>query len=383
MNIIDTVKKLKEQSTLNPNRRHVLKAELMHQIRLSEQVVEVRTASVFTNIFSRPMPIIASLLIAVLLGGGSAAAAAEGAKPGDALYSIKVGVNEKVAAALALSDERRGEKEAELAARRLDEAAQLAAEGSLSAEVKADLETRFQEHADRVEDRIAKLEAKGNAVAAADVASKFEASLQAHQSILERLSLFTSSTVSSTAILRGNVGDKLKIVAGVRSKIDNDINIASSTPDVIVAAEGRITAAKNVIASSEKFIDSKEDSLGAEATAEANVKLAAAKNSLTEAEAKLALGASGEAFTLAGNALRTAQEARFAVRVRASVAATASSSNRGISASASSSAGVQATGSAPEDRGSDTGKENRDDHVPFQFDDDLETKLDSLLKFGL
>lgn len=374
MKLFETITKLKEVSTLNQNRKRVLKAELMQQIRLNEakHMSVVPASSLFTNLF-KPMPIIASLLVTLLLGG-SASAAAETAKPGDLLYSMKVNVNEKVSAALAMNDESRAEKEAEFAGRRLDEASELAAAGSLSEQLKVDLEARFQAHADRAGKRIAKLEANGKAVEAADIASRFESSLQAHQTILDRLSGLTSSTVSSTAVLRGNLGEKLRNVMDVRSKIDADIKSTSTTPLVTFAAEGRIKAAENVIASVEKFIVGKEASLGAEATVEAKAKLALAKETLTQAEARFAADASGEAFTLAGKAHRMAQEARFAVGMKV----------RGMgNASSSAPLRPQATSTIELDDRMQIQNGRENDKVNFRMKDDIEEKLDSLLELGL
>ncbi len=63
--------------------------------------------------------ILAPLAVVFLIGGGTAAAA-EGALPGDALYAVKIYVNEEVVQALAQSPVAKAEVHASLAERRVE-----------------------------------------------------------------------------------------------------------------------------------------------------------------------------------------------------------------------------------------------------------------------
>lgn len=125
-------------------------------------------------------------LIVALLLSGSVSYAAEGSLPGDTLYPIKTEVNEKVRGALAISDESEANLQAKLAVRRLDEAARLAEDNRLSDDVIVELEGRFEDHAHRSKDHIARLEAISKFEAAAKANSDFEAALAAHEMILAR-----------------------------------------------------------------------------------------------------------------------------------------------------------------------------------------------------
>lgn len=116
------------------------------------------------------MPIVAiGLIAAVVLGGGTSLVASQ-ALPGDMLYGVKLGVNENIEGAFALSDEARADWNIKAAERRLNEAAQVAAKGELSADAKADLEANFDDHVENVAAAISSLEARGNVSAAADIA---------------------------------------------------------------------------------------------------------------------------------------------------------------------------------------------------------------------
>ncbi|MDO8581171.1 MAG: DUF5667 domain-containing protein, partial [Candidatus Omnitrophota bacterium] len=181
------------QGTIMPEER---KKAIKHELALfMESAANVRAStpyrhnteqrSLFANFF-RPMPIFATLLMVALIGGGTSYAA-ERALPGDPLYPVKVHVNEEVKAALSFSSESKADWDASRAERRLEEAADLAANGKLNAETQLILEDNFQHHADRVETRIAEMQKSENQRAAATVASRFETSLKVHDQILDRI----------------------------------------------------------------------------------------------------------------------------------------------------------------------------------------------------
>ncbi len=296
-----------------------------------------------------PMPILASLVIMVLLGGG-VSFAAENSLPGNTLYPVKVKFNEEVRGVLSFGEESKTEWEARRVERRLEEAAELAASGALSSDVSAKIEENFEEHARRVEDRIARFEAENKIMAAADLASKFETSLRVHDQILERLALSglipaaqfkaqmeaiattstgtaTGATTTFAADLRaaGISSIKIKVkqhlsdVSAKRIKFDEEIRIRvrGDNDEIRVetktAAEGKIGAAKNVIASVKSFIKKQKDKLGAEAAADAEARITVAEGLVAQAEARAAADAHGEAFNLANEAIRVAQAARVLV----------------------------------------------------------------------
>lgn len=92
-----------------------------------------------------------TLALALIVGGGTTAAAAESALPGDLLYGVKVSVVEPARTLAALSDEDRASVEAELAERRLAEAEELSAAGTLEDSVKEELDERYEKHVARAE----------------------------------------------------------------------------------------------------------------------------------------------------------------------------------------------------------------------------------------
>lgn len=129
---------------------------------------------------------VALALIVALLSSSTASYAAEGALPGDTLYVVKIHINENVRRALAHTPEARAEVESELAARRLDEAHELAKQKRLTPALRAALEDDFDEHADRVEVETEALEDEDKD-AARMATTRFESKLKERKAKFEEL----------------------------------------------------------------------------------------------------------------------------------------------------------------------------------------------------
>ena len=129
------------------------------------------------------------LILAILLTfSGGTALAANSALPGDLLYPVKVGMNEKIRGVLAFTSEAEAGYQGDLAVRRIEEIEQLIAEGKLEVTLKEKIEENFEKHSEKTLNLIEELEAKGNFEAAAAVGARFEASLKAHDELIARIS---------------------------------------------------------------------------------------------------------------------------------------------------------------------------------------------------
>ena len=315
--LIDEAREIK----LSPSEKADAKNQLILFVQ-KRASIDVRTAglerlhsrrSILANIkltFIKPMPIFIAILI--LLGGGTSFAA-EQSLPGDALYPVKVYVNEEVRGWATLSNEAKANWDADLATRRLNEAEQLAAETRLDAETRAQLEANFQAHADRVQARINAFEDR-DADKAARVSSNFETSLRVHENIL--LSIGTAKDAVTEPETR-SLAVRVRTEAQ-ESKQDTDEGNSrvSVHADVQVAAEGRMNAAENKRAEARRFIDNKQSQLGAVATTQAEARLKIAEDLLIQGRAKLTAKMYGEAFVLFGKAHSNAQEAKLLVQAK-------------------------------------------------------------------
>ena len=143
------------------------------------------TPSPFLFLTQRLVSSLAFVLILAVVGS-STAYAAEAAVPGDVLYTVKVRVNEPLRAALALSSEAKATWHTEAAERRMKEAEVLAARGTLTADVKAELEENFDTHATEVEAIVEVFEDEDPALAA-DISTRLGSSIVAHSAVIARL----------------------------------------------------------------------------------------------------------------------------------------------------------------------------------------------------
>lgn len=123
------------------------------------------------------MPFIAIAIAAMLALGGGASIAANSSLPGDALYNLKIGVNEKIGTALSFSDEARAEAHLEDIAKRHDEAKKLEAQGKLTNETEAELNANIEAHAEAFATALANVKAHGSAEAVAQLQTKLQAAL--------------------------------------------------------------------------------------------------------------------------------------------------------------------------------------------------------------
>ena len=157
---------------------------------LSRRKILTRHNKLFTR-----MPI--AILIALLMGGGVSFAAAD-TVPGDALYPVKIHVNENVESAFTLGDSANAKLEVNLALRRLNEAEKLESEKKLNAETKAELKSNFDKHTTRVETKLADIK-KHKQSDADEIASEFETSLSGHVSALGLLGVHVSQQDAAEA----------------------------------------------------------------------------------------------------------------------------------------------------------------------------------------
>ncbi|MBI2474344.1 MAG: hypothetical protein HYV68_01455 [Candidatus Taylorbacteria bacterium] len=262
--------------------------------------------------------IMALAALFVVLAGGGTSYAASGALPGEVLYPIKVNFNEKLQTLAALSPESQAALKVNLAAKRLEEAAVLVAENKLTPELADQVSANFEKYEDDAEKQIAKLKGKSatsSIKATVDVSSKLEASLKAHESLLQRLE---DNGADEKAVLRLNVSVKARLVEAKENRIKNDSDelvMASSTVGVRAASEGKARAAMNKLEEVTRFVDRKIVGVESEVQTDVASKLQTAKNLYAEGTVMVNSGDFGGAFSKYQDAIRTSQEAKVLVDV--------------------------------------------------------------------
>ena len=176
------------------------------------------------------------LLLIVSLSTGTAFAA-QSALPGDALYAVKIHVNEPVAVALATTPQAKAEVQASIATTRLEEAETLASQGTLDATTSAELADNFAEHATAAQAGVAAVAAQDPG-SAAQLSDTFNSTLAAHGAILAQFatdegssSVQASSTDSLAIRVFAHVmGERGQERHGTSTEVTLAVDVASSSP---------------------------------------------------------------------------------------------------------------------------------------------------------
>lgn len=312
---------LKRNIALNAERKAELKASLFlkmanEKITPSRDNPDFRAIPANTSFFSlflRPIPVFAIIAMFVVAGGGTAFAA-KNTLPGDALYVVKTEFNEKIEIVLAGNNRARAEKEIGFAERRVEEMLDLASADRLDDRAKSILETKFNKHVSDVGELIENMQNNGDTIAAAETASKFENSLEAHNIILERIAAKNDAIGIAIATLNSKIVEKAGATGKIREELDGDVS-ENNDSAVKIAATGRMRVAEAAFLSADNFVSGKEGGLRPEATELAFEKLREAEKLCEEAGNIFERGEYGKAFIKAGEVIKIAQEARLLVGV--------------------------------------------------------------------
>ncbi len=197
----------------------------------------------------RPM---AAALVLVLIFGSSVSYAAENALPGDTLYTVKTYINEPTRVALATNAEAKAEVQIELAERRIEEAAVLAAEGRLDEEIEDDLAIAFESHAEAVAEHISEADEDDEGISM-ELASRFENRLAAHGEILLEVDGVDeaphSARLAEAIRAASNQAVAISIGNALATGIDATLAATSDTEAEPESAEGAEPATMMTVAS--------------------------------------------------------------------------------------------------------------------------------------
>ena len=245
----------------------------------------------------------------VLCVGVGTSYAAEGAIPGDALYSVKVGVNEGVRAALATTPKAKAEWSTTVASRRLEEAETLAASGALTALTSAEIKQSLEASAKSFDDNVAVLATEDDTSSdIADVQSGFEAALNAHAEVLVALTNAKPETGGDIAPILASVQIRANGAAASR-EIAERVFARTDSQRVKHAADAKKATAKKEV----RAIRVLAARAGADASSKASSSAFQAEQSIELGDQNLRDGDYGFAFGAFQAAIRTAHETKVNV----------------------------------------------------------------------
>lgn len=159
---------------------------------------------------------------------------AERSVPGDVLYLVKTGFNETIQGQLVSTPYEKIEFETKLMERRIAEARELASEGKLTEEVKAQITETVKEHTSAVQDGLAELRTQ-DADGAAIAEIVFNSSLEVQSAVLG-----TNDSTSSTS----SIDTILTVVNDARDEVtSNQVETTPSFDGLIARVELETTRA--------------------------------------------------------------------------------------------------------------------------------------------
>ena len=255
-----------------------------------------------------------SAALLILLVGGGTSYAAESALPGEALYPIKIGINEKIAATLAVSAEEHAYFDAQLAERRMEEAEQLAASGKLSPRESAQIELGLHLATANFNMHVAEIatSSESGAATAANAQSELEATFAAHAQVLATIGTAMPEAASSVASLEAVVHGHMNAARDARVKLDDQVAASSSIP-LSEAAEASRVSAVEAAELIQELVPQAAANLGASSSAAVAKRVSSVERSVAAGEEHLNQGSYGKAIGAFRTAMRTAEETRVAV----------------------------------------------------------------------
>lgn len=248
----------------------------------------------------------ATLALFLVVGVGTTYAA-ENALPGDALYTVKLNVNESVKGALALSESSKASWNNERLERRLQEAETLVAAGELTPVAQARLETEIQATVEAFDRNVEKLAKAEDESVVAAVQSDLEASLIGHAEVLVALSSGESAQIAAQPLI-ASVITRAEKAQSDRASNEAKITLKRDGKKIREAALAKKQRASEVVST----VRAKASASKTQASTTAEVaeeSAGIAEQAMTIAEERLKEGDYGSAFSVFQEAIRTAQTA--------------------------------------------------------------------------
>lgn len=174
-----------------------------------------------------------TVLIAIIVTGSGTSYAAVSALPGEALYGIKVNVNEELRSFAAITPNAKAKVEIGRANERLDEAVKLSQNGKLNKQNQSVITSKLKEHTEVIKANVAELASENKLTEATSVITDLKMTIDEHEQSLKNISTSTASTT-----------DIISSVAEVKAEINviqNDIDTMENTTPTATTTNGTST----------------------------------------------------------------------------------------------------------------------------------------------
>lgn len=235
--------------TLSDSERSAMRARLRmymteHPVRIPFTMRISDAFSAFLSPSHAALQFASAAVAFVAIAGTGTAYAAGNSLPGEPLYGFKINLEEPIQGAFALSAEAQATWNAQLAARRLSEAEQLAVKNQLTPAAASAVTSGLDQATENFDANVAELAtSSSNAATAANLESNMEATLTANTQVLSAIQSAVPSAAPSIQPLLTRVKTRAEAVSTARTQLD--IAAASSSTTIVkAAAEQQLTVAE-------------------------------------------------------------------------------------------------------------------------------------------
>lgn len=168
----------------------------------------------------RPRFQLAAAALVLVFAVGGTSYAAERSLPGDPLYAVKIHMNEPIQGALAISPEAKAQWNAQLAARRLEEAEELAAQNKLDSSASATLAAGLDQASENFDASVAAFASStGDVAAVSDLQSGMEATLAVHAQVLNQIVQDDPGAHVAVMPILSNVQSRVAAITGAQASL--------------------------------------------------------------------------------------------------------------------------------------------------------------------
>ena len=204
----------------------------------------VSSAKTFAFVQNPRLQFVAATVALVFAAGGGTAYAAGGALPGEPLYGIKINIEEPLQGALQTSPQAQAQWNAQLAARRLAEAEQLAAQNKLTPATESVVAVGLDQATNNFDASVSQLAATSSNVAVvANLESGMEATLAANTQVLNELADAVPASAQTIQPLLSRARDGAASLDTARTELDA-VAARSNVAQVQAATEAQLDAAQ-------------------------------------------------------------------------------------------------------------------------------------------
>lgn len=186
------------------------------------------------TVFLRSKKYALGIITSTLIISGGVSAFAQGTLPGDFLYGVKTGINEKLQVAFAVTPQSKASVEAILATRRLEEVEGLALRGKLNSILELKINEAFNTHVRELDSHIAELESRSEFGEIAKVGVSFQTKIAVHAAVLKDIEV-NSDFLSSTSTKINTIKNNPSMILSLEQKV-----LSATIPTIIATKNALI-----------------------------------------------------------------------------------------------------------------------------------------------